>query len=249
MRFEWKLVMAAAVSLCTASALAQSAAATSAMEIKIRNSVTGVDLSTSAAVEITDHTNTTSRAQGRREAALARQFNLPAGRKQLRFSAPGHKDAQANFELQAGERLPVKVLLDPDALPEELKPEVVKSKLQPGKALVHGHIVDDDTGRPLKGAVVRLEQAKAEAVTDDKGYFILNSLVPPAFRQANEIPASDTLIVRAPGYKEHRITGALLVEGATHYAIELEAGAGSSQRDDTHKLVQAARAAQLQGNR
>jgi protocatechuate 3,4-dioxygenase beta subunit len=115
--------------------------------------------------------------------------------------------------------------------------------------MLHGHVVDEDSGRPLKGAVVRLESAKAEAVTDDKGYFIINSVVPPTFRQPNEIPSTDTLIVRARGYKEHRIIGTLLVEDATHFAIELEAGAGTTQRDDTHKLVNAARAAQLQNIR
>jgi protocatechuate 3,4-dioxygenase beta subunit len=250
MKFDTKILIAAAAWLCAASAIAQTAApAPATLDIKVRHSITGADLGTSAAIDIAGQDGHVTRHTGYKEAALARRFDMQAGHKSLRFSAPGHRDAQVNFNLQPGERLPVKVLLDPEVLPEEMKPEVIQSKIQPGKAMLHGHVVDEDSGKPLKGAVVLLEQAKVQTVTDEKGYFILNSVVPPTFRQANEIPSTDTLVIRARGYKDQRIVDTLLVEDATHFAIELEAGTGVNQRNDTHKLVQAARAAQLQNAR
>src|SRR5262249_5898809 len=73
-------------------------------------------------------------------------------------------------------------------------------------------------------------------VTDARGYFELT--LPVASGAADgALPNSDDVVFERAGHKSHIRENTPLVEGATHYIIELEPGAGVTEANDLHKLL------------
>jgi hypothetical protein len=208
-----------------------------AVEVKVRDSVTGRNLAETAAIDVEeDGVQPNTKAAARAVSRGQKHFEMAPGEKRFKISKPGYRAIHTKFKLQRGERLPVKVLLDPE-LPAELQPEVVASKIQPGKAMLHGHLTDEASGEPVKGATVRLEQQGVSAQTDDKGYFVLYGALPVGVRAAEALPPTDTLTLQAPGFKNLRLLGVSLSPGAAHFVLELEPGKGVVEKNVTHKLI------------
>src|SRR5262249_13062305 len=124
--------------------------------------------------------------------------------------------------------------LDPSEPPVELRAESLSALVQPGRAVVHGHVVDATSGRPVEGARVLLERAGLESRTDERGYFVLDA--PALELDAAELPSTDDLTVEQPGYRTYRRSNFFLTEGATHFIVDLERGRGRVERGVPHKM-------------
>ncbi len=236
-----RLLSAASGALLITGALAAAAhAAPAEIEIDVRSSVTGRGLSKMASVAVKDNRGQSlASAVARASAPLRQRFQVPPGLHRLEVDVPGHNGIRVALDTPAGKRLPVKVWLDPEETPNELRPEVVKQKTIATKTMLHGHVIDDATGEPLSGATVTLELTKSKTHTDANGYFVIYGAPQLGAKAPDpDLPSSDNLVVQRAGFKIHRIVGTpLIASDNTHFIIEMETGTGSTERDDTHKLV------------
>ena len=213
---------------------AVSPAAAGRLELLVRDSATGVRLAAMARY--------TTPAEGERELDLA-----PRGRAQVwavvasapipvTVAAPGYRASSTEIEVNPERALPVTFWLDPEQTAAELRPEVVDAQLRPGHTLLHGHVVDVLDGHPVAGARVTARNASMKTETDSRGYFML--VVPARPMAADGLPDTEDLEIAAPGYKTYLLTRTALLEGSdTHFIIDLEQGAGTSGRDDTHHVL------------
>jgi carboxypeptidase family protein len=112
------------------------------------------------------------------------------------------------------------VWLMPMRWPQALQPQVITARRLPDTALLHGHVVDGGTGRPLRGALVVLAGTDIRTTTNEYGYFLLYAT---AARDA-----SADLIISAPGYVSSRLAHIALSEGDSLYIVDLERGSGES---------------------
>ena len=112
------------------------------------------------------------------------------------------------------------VWLMPMRWPQALQPQVITARRLPETALLHGHVVDAGTGRPLRGAVVVLAGTDIRTTTNEYGYFLLYAT---AGRDAHA-----DLIVSAPGYVSSRLAHIALIEGDLLYIVDLKRGSGES---------------------
>jgi exo-beta-1,3-glucanase (GH17 family) len=163
-------------------------------------------------------------------------YQLASGRNDLEMQAVGFKNLQTHFEADSRSVTQVTVWLDPLESHNELRSEVINSKLRAGQALLHGHVLDSETRQPLSGAHVYLECAGIEAQTNARGYFLLYAPA-PTINPTQELPGSDSLIVYSKGFKIYRRAHVAMAEGATHFIIDMDRGEGLSETDDTHKLM------------
>jgi len=200
------------------------------LKLVVRDSVTGYALPAEVVSQVKNGAGnlwTNAKGQG--------DYQLSSGRNELEIQAVNHKSLRTHFEPDS---LPVKNVtfwVDPLELPDELRPELINSKLRPGQALVHGHVFDSETGLPVKGARVQLEHAGVKSQTNARGYFLLYVPAPPA-NPTEDLPGSDNLTVYAGGFKTYRRANATIAEGATHFIIDMSRGEGVTEKDDTHKL-------------
>ncbi len=161
-------------------------------------------------------------------------FRLLSGRNDLHISAPGYNTLDTYFE---GGRpaLDVTAWLDPLGVPSEMRAEAVESRLRPGSTFVHGHIIDEKSGKPLGGARVYLANAHTEAVSDGRGYFQMNVPTPP-IEPAGDLPGSDDLVVESGGKFIYRRNNILLPDGAVHFIIDADRNEAVI-KDATHTLI------------
>ena len=118
----------------------------------------------------------------------------------------------------------------------EYRPDVFDPKLRGGFNLIHGFVVDVNTGRPLAGVTVRTLTTDVETRTDSRGYF---ELYAPSDRRGgpNVEPPTEDLMIRLPGYKTQIMRNFWIPDGMdTSFKIDLEPGAGTIERDLTHKM-------------
>jgi len=159
---------------------------------------------------------------------------LPVGRYLVDVSASGYSSMESPYDVRPGANLPEVWWLTPELLPEELRPEVVDLKVRPGYTLVHGHIVDIHTFKPLAGVRVRIEKARAETRTDERGYYWVSAPTPPINL---DVPGTDNMIVELPGYKTFIRRNFVLCDTSIGIRVDLTRGSGVQEHDDTHKLM------------
>ena len=165
-------------------------------------------------------------------------YQLSSGHNDLEVAASGYKPLKTHFELEAQSKLDVTVWVDPEQIPNELRPEVIQSQLQPGYVMLHGNVADTN-GRPLQGVRVHLERTGIGGLTNSRGYFLFYA--PAAVKdQAHDMPATDNLLADLKGYKRYRLSNVLLPEGATHFIIDLKPGKGVTEQDGSHKMMRSA---------
>lgn len=160
---------------------------------------------------------------------------LSQGTHVLELQAAGHRPLATYFEVTGGEARDVTVWLDPLTLPPELRPEAIQAALRPGYALLHGHVSDAATGRPVPDAQVYVRQRGVATATDENGYFRL--YVPIVEPLPDALPETDDLVVELPGYKTYVVSDILLPAGDTHFLVDLEHGSGTTGRNDRHELL------------
>jgi hypothetical protein len=219
------------VSLAGVLALVAPAASAARLEITVRDSATGY------AVPAHVLARANERAAGRAlllDAAARGGFDLPAGSHVVEARATGYRPLRTRFELSDEATLSAVLWLDPSEPPAELGGAALSTLVQPGRAVVHGHVVDVESGRPVRGARVLLARAGLEVRTDERGYFVLDAPVPQA--DAAELPSTEDLAVERSGYRTYHRSDFFLTEGSTHLIVDLERGRGSVERGVPHKM-------------
>ena len=201
------------------------------LEVQIRDSLTGYGVNgTISARAVADLPWLTADFT---EASHHQTLQLPRGDYALRVTAPGYRAIDTHFSIEPETQIPVTVWLDPETPSREIRPDVVKSKLKTGYAMLHGHIVDVATGDPLSGVEVRVNSGQTRS--DARGYFVIYVPVNPV--EPGSLPEAENLTADLPGYKTYLLTQSPLAEGDTHFLIDMELGRGVTGRDDTHKMM------------
>jgi hypothetical protein len=219
------------VSVAAFLALVAPGASAARLEIVVRDSATGYAVP--ARVLARANEQLPSRALFM-DAAARGAFDLPAGSHVIEVEAAGHRPLRTRFELSNDATLSAVLWLDPSEPPVELRPESLSALVQPGRAVVHGHVVDVQSGRPVPGARVVLERAGLEARTDERGYFVLDT--PALEADGAELPSTEDLTVERSGYRTYRRSDFFITEGATHFVVDLERGRGRVERGVPHKM-------------
>lgn len=111
------------------------------------------------------------------------------------------------------------VWLMPMRWPQALQPQVITARRLPDTALLHGHVVDAGTGRPIRGAIVVLAGTDIRTTTNEYGYFLL---------YANAGGGFADLVISAPGFVSARLAHIALAEGDLLYIVDLERGSGET---------------------
>ena len=166
--------------------------------------------------------------------------SLEPGEYRIEVSAPLHKTLRTHTNIHQGASDSGTVFLDPDNLPSEELPENLTPYQRPGFTLLHGYIVDEDTGKPIEGATVRAEHANVATHTDSKGHYLLSIPTPVA-----EYPGglgTDTLIFAKQGYSTQEYDNfGVAGDEMGGSANELQKGNRIHRYDATHKLMKEAR--------
>ena len=147
----------------------------------------------------------------------------------VRDSATGTRASSSELSIAASvDAQEVTLWIDGPAAPE-LRPEVVRSKLRRGAMFLHGHVTDRSSGEPLSDAIVVARDAST--LTDSRGYFEMHLAT-----DGDDLAGADVFIERI-GYKRHVIANTALLDGGdTHFIVRLERGAGTTTRNDSHKI-------------
>lgn len=213
------------------------ATASRALDIRVRDSVSGraleshlVVIARGAAARVHDLGITT---RGGRVA------DLSEGRYELIVSAPGYDSLSTQVEIDAAPVLPLTVWLSPSTPSEALDLLALKAAACAQCAVFSGHVYDR-SGRPLAGAQVRSSQG-ARTSTDDDGYFEFSAQLPRALaRDSEALPAAFEISISAQGHRSQRLTGLPLLNDSRHLIVDLDAGAGSEVVvDRSHVQVRA----------
>jgi len=161
-------------------------------------------------------------------------FHLPTGRNDLEITAHGYNSLKAYVE-PGKTPLSITVWLDPLEVPVETQPELIASDLHNGSTLIHGHVFDDESGKPVSDAHIYLENATTDGRSDSNGYFRLYVPTPPV-DPAGDLPGTDDLMVEVNGKVVYSRDNMFVAAGATHLIIDINRSTPVTI-DDTHKLM------------
>jgi hypothetical protein len=102
-------------------------------------------------------------------------------------------------------------------------------QVKPGFTFFVGYAVDE-RGKPVAGVHVRVENAKLEATTNERGFFSLSVPTPPEIKSGT--PATDTVIAAKPGYKTVIQRDVALVSGQpAGFFLDMKHGTGQHEFD------------------
>jgi hypothetical protein len=162
------------------------------------------------------------------------QTALPPGRYVMRVTSPGYDPMESTWDTAtSGDKL--EIMLTRKTPPEELRPEVLDPQLREGYLLVHGYVVDADTGKPLSNVRVRLEKYGMDTITDDRGYFSQSLQMPTLPPDSPGFPGfEDDLSAELPGYKKIILENQLFAAPGMLLTLELQPGSGVERHDNTH---------------
>lgn len=155
---------------------------------------------------------------------------LQKGRYEAVFSAPGYKTQtylRGGFEIAPGKTQSMYVMLDPERTPDTETSQAINAHIRPGFALLHGYVVDVDSGKPVSGAKVRVGFTLVE--TDASGHYWLSvplSLLAQKGSAGKPIGELERITFAKPGYKT--VINELVVYGdeLRETPIDLERGSG-----------------------
>src|SRR5262249_24051676 len=161
------------------------------------------------------------------------QLSEQTGRWRIFAEAPGHVPLETEFEISPDGWVPVTLWLDPRNWPLELQPQARAALTMSAYAILHGYVTDASNGLPLPQ--VQVTAQGSSATTNSRGYFAIRLSIsaPPT----DSLPESTDLQVDRPGYRTLILRNTLLPEGETHLVLELRPGAGTEERDNSHKLA------------
>jgi hypothetical protein len=164
------------------------------------------------------------------------QLSLPPANYLIEISAPGYPARRTHDKIGAGTHSAAQIVMVPQSPPEELRPEVMESKLFKGYGLWQGYVVDAVTFKPLAGARVSLEKAQLETRTNERGYFSISAPVVDPKGPFPGPPVMDTMIIELVGYKTHiEKNEPVPNEGGVidFSGVDLEPGQGTTIHDNT----------------
>ena len=210
--------------------LSASSAVAGVIEVRVRDAITHYAVEATVKLEGPESLVFSTDRRGR----VKREVKPGVYREE--YSAPGYKTMRSNTNIESGKITPLGAYLQPETPPEELRPEILQSKMRSGYTLLHEYVVDGETGEPLAGVRVHLVNANAETRTNSRGYFWLSVPTPPA-----PIPGgfgTDTLVYEKAGYKTLTLRNfGIDSEEIGGIAIDLEKGSGRIDLDVTHKMM------------
>lgn len=209
----------------------RSTAPTGELRLRLRDSLTGYGLAGIVQARGADGSAYVMAVGSGVELALPSAL----GSQRLTASSPGHAPIETQFEVMPALSIPITIWLDPVSPPEALRPEARAATAAPGYATLRGYVTSASTGEPLEQ--VRLTVKGASAFTDRRGFFLL--AVPVSSPQLDSLPEIADLQAERSGYKRLVLRNALLPEGDNHLVLELHPGAGTEDRDNSHKLAMA----------
>ncbi len=162
------------------------------------------------------------------------QPKLPAGDYQLEMTAEGYEPVKTHMFIQEVGTFPFTVALTPLAPPSPEEESAFKARLREGYTLVTGLVMDDEIGKPIRGARIRLEGAGKETTTDARGEFYISIPTPPI---VNDIPTGMvTLSAEAPGYKMMIVRNIMIASEVAGEDFKMVKGVGTIDEDHRHKL-------------
>lgn len=228
------LCLALALGLLTALGAPSSAVADDAAEltVQVRDVYTGVAVP-AARGAATDAVTGLVTAESR--ADDAGRLEVDGALDRVEISAPGYEPLAIRPALRPADQTSTTVWLRPRRLPNALNPETLAARSQPHTTLLHGHVVDARTARPVDDATVRVVGTETVATTDGEGYFFLHAkgtrVTDPTDR-----PEIASLLVEKPGYSRVRLADVALFNEDVHFIVDLERGSGEVVRDMSHKM-------------
>jgi Stage II sporulation protein/Putative Ig domain len=156
-------------------------------------------------------------------------ISLEYGLHQVSIHSSNYEAMSATVALDGGSTR-LRFLLDPIHPPEELKSERINQLHCSGQTLLLGFIVDDETGKPLKGVQVVSTPSGNSTRSDARGYF--EFYVPARTEdQMEQNPAS--LVFRKQGWQtENRKYLELWENSDVIYQIRLKRGIGTNEVDE-----------------
>ncbi|MEO7659385.1 MAG: carboxypeptidase regulatory-like domain-containing protein [Pyrinomonadaceae bacterium] len=160
-------------------------------------------------------------------------YRLPKGRNDFEIAAAGYFAMLTYFEI-GDSPIDITFWLDPQLFPKEMTAEAIQSKQRDGQTFIHGHVIDDESGKASANARVYIANAGIETLTDQNGYFRMYVPTPPV-NPVGDLPGTDDLVVESRGEIVYRRTNILLPEGAVHFIVDIKGG-GPITIDGTHKL-------------
>lgn len=213
-----------------ASAIFPLSATTGVLRITVRDVDTHYALQANVSLDGPQRLSVQTDATGRVTLTLA------PGEYRIEVTASGHKLQRTHYNVMPGANLPGTIMLDPESLQEEERPEVIDAEIRPGFTLFHGYTVDGDTGQPLSGVSVRFVQADVETQTDSKGHYMLSVPTPEPINPGGA--GTDTLTFEKLGYKTVVFDNfAISGEAMGGIGLDLERGSGVIKQDATHKMM------------
>ena len=223
------IILLSSVCLASSSAAGKSVGF---LELRVRDSITGYAVAASVAID--DRPRPPQSWQLNESGRV--QLEIAEGQHPVFISAPGYRAVQSRLRVDPATLWQVTVWLDPEQLPEPLRPEAIALHRAAGSALIHGYVVDAETGEPLAGVEVTLNGNGAQS--DAAGYFSLN--VPVRTTAPQELPEGGDLLADRVGYQSYLLANTPLIEGDRQLIIQLSPGIGAQPVDDTHKLMRSA---------
>jgi len=233
--FAMGLILTAALPAQQADSLVPAGAGeTRAMVLRVRDAMTGLGVPGVAAQAVDPNTRLVAVRAGAGSDGLVR-IALPAQVPEVEIIAEGYR-AMRVPPLPPEISEPVTtVWLTPKEKPEELRPEVLEARRLPNMTLLHGRVVDLESGQPMVGAEVRLARGGTATTTDETGYFLLYAKGTKVL-DMRDVPEFDDLIVEAPGFVTVRLAWLALLEQDAHFIVDLVRGRGETVRDMSHKM-------------
>ncbi|MBI5103051.1 MAG: hypothetical protein HZB33_14645, partial [Nitrospirae bacterium] len=161
------------------------------------------------------------------------RFDAPKkGSYDFKTKADGYQGAfDRKFALEpTGKEFEVQVMLTPLVPPKEIEDGAIdalgKGARKNNEAIFMGYVVDGESGKPIEGVRVQVLNAKAQGITDERGFFSIRVAASPQPSDMEVIPPLETLLLEKSGYVSYEYQNLPTHSGVGIYTITLEHGTG-----------------------
>jgi stage II sporulation SpoD-like protein len=151
-------------------------------------------------------------------------LQAPQGTYELAVRVEGYKPATTVVSLEQ-DLTSLEILLDPIPTPPEMTAEAIKLITRPDATSIIGYVIDEQTGRPLRGVGVSLTDGSLRARTNRRGFFVLQ--IPLDDSNPEGPPALRDILFQLTGYTSEERHRVQVFPGiVTTYHIRLKPGTG-----------------------
>lgn len=161
---------------------------------------------------------------------------LESGDHTLQVNARGYKQMDAK-ETALPDSPPLNIItLDPLSKPPELQPGNLSKYMKADHGMIAGFIVDDELGKPIEGAEIKLADGSVKAVSEGSGFFAM--AIPmdnagPLPEDAKQKFVKRTFTISKDGYgAEERQNVLLLKENPKIWQVRLQQGGSTNVVDE-----------------